>query len=157
MTDFDELNGGMAMAEMPEDEASGSDICIDVDIDHNMEWEVETEPAAEEDTSIPGQSFHDMEREPAYEDRGYRDPRRRAAYAYNKHIFTWLFSYCLGMFGVDRFLRGQVGLGILKICTLGGFGIWYLVDLIIAIAKSYAGGYAYEDELFFDINGRYIY
>ncbi len=48
----------------------------------------------------------------------------------NKDILVLLSAF-LGTFGIDRFYRGQIGLGIAKLLTLGGCGIWALVDHLI--------------------------
>lgn len=44
-----------------------------------------------------------------------------------------LLSFFLGTLGIDRFYKGDIGLGILKLITLGLFGVWSLVDFIIFI------------------------
>ena len=48
-----------------------------------------------------------------------------------------LLAWFVGIFGVHRFYVGKVGTGIAQIFTLGGLGIWVLVDLIMILVGSF--------------------
>jgi hypothetical protein len=52
-------------------------------------------------------------------------------YSDKSYITAVLLSFFLGALGIDRFYTGQIGLGIGKLLTAGGCGIWALVDLIL--------------------------
>jgi TM2 domain-containing membrane protein YozV len=50
---------------------------------------------------------------------------------------TLLLAILVGSLGVDRFYTGHIGLGILKLITCGGLGIWWLIDIILIATGKY--------------------
>lgn len=44
---------------------------------------------------------------------------------------TLLLCFFLGVFGIHRFYVGKIGTGILQLLTLGGLGIWAMIDVVI--------------------------
>lgn len=46
-------------------------------------------------------------------------------------VVALILSIFLGELGIDRFYLGYIDTGILKLITCGGFGIWWLIDLIM--------------------------
>ena len=52
-------------------------------------------------------------------------------------LVTLILSVLVGGLGVDRFYTGYVGLGILKLLTGGGCGIWWLIDVILIATGKY--------------------
>ena len=47
-----------------------------------------------------------------------------------------ILSIFLGGLGIDRFYLGYTGLGVAKLLTLGGCGIWALIDLVLIAMRS---------------------
>ncbi len=121
---------------------SEDEVTIDVDID-DLEWKVETE-SPEPDVII----------EEKIEIRE-EDPRDYGCRVVNKHVFTWVYSFLLGIYGVDRFVRGQIGLGIFKLLTFGGLGFWAIYDVAVAANKSYGYAFRNDEELIFLDDGSY--
>lgn len=50
---------------------------------------------------------------------------------YKRLLVGTIISWSLGWLGADRVYKGDVALGVVKLITLGGFGIWWLVDALI--------------------------
>jgi TM2 domain-containing membrane protein YozV len=54
-----------------------------------------------------------------------------------KILPAFLLCFFLGMFGAHRFFVGKIGTGVLQLLTLGGFGIWALIDFIMIIVGAF--------------------
>lgn len=48
-----------------------------------------------------------------------------------------LLCFFLGFLGVHRFYVGKIGTGVLMLVTLGGLGIWNLIDFIIIVMQKF--------------------
>jgi TM2 domain-containing membrane protein YozV len=67
-----------------------------------------------------------------YQPGPYRHPPYANAQG-KSFVVTWLLSLLLGSLGVDRFYLGKIGTGVVKLLTIGGLGIWSIIDLIIVL------------------------
>ena len=50
---------------------------------------------------------------------------------------AFLLCFLLGIFGAHRFYVGKTGTAIIMIFTIGGLGIWALIDLILIIVGAF--------------------
>jgi TM2 domain-containing membrane protein YozV len=65
-----------------------------------------------------------------------RNPARENA-SEKSRLVALLLCWFFGIIGVHRFYVGKIGTGLLQVVTLGCFGIWTLVDLILIIVGSF--------------------
>ena len=73
----------------------------------------------------------------------------------DKNLHVWVWCFLLGWLGVDRFIRGQIGLGVCKLLLSElTLGIWPLVDWIIAMVEAYGSSFG-NDSNFVFIDGNY--
>lgn len=49
---------------------------------------------------------------------------------------TLLYSILLGFLGMDRFCLGQTGTAVGKLLTLGGVGIWWIIDIVLLVTNN---------------------
>ena len=54
-----------------------------------------------------------------------------------KRLIAFLLCFFLGPLGVHRFYVGKVGTGIVQILTIGGLGIWALIDLVMILCGAF--------------------
>lgn len=67
-------------------------------------------------------------------------------------VILIILSYILGVFGIDRMYLGCWTTGFLKLITIGGLGIWYLIDLLLITINAFSlskapvlcGGYTWN-------------
>lgn len=55
----------------------------------------------------------------------------------NRWVTTLILCWIFGVFGVHRFYTGHIVIGLVQLFTLGGCGIWTIIDLIIIISGNY--------------------
>jgi TM2 domain-containing membrane protein YozV len=60
-----------------------------------------------------------------------------------------IISILGGHFGIDRFFIGDVGLGIAKLLTCGGFGIWTIVDWFLIMARAREVNMQHMQQIFY--------
>ena len=52
-------------------------------------------------------------------------------------LITLLLCGILGWFGIHRFYTGHTTIGFIQLFTMGGFGLWWLIDLVLILIGRY--------------------
>jgi TM2 domain-containing membrane protein YozV len=52
-------------------------------------------------------------------------------------LIALLLCFFLGYLGIHRFYVGKVGTGLLMLCTAGGLGVWWIIDIIFIACGSF--------------------
>ena len=55
-------------------------------------------------------------------------------------LSTLLLCFFLGGLGIHSFYTGKTTIGVIQLITLGGCGIWALIDFIMIICGNYRDG-----------------
>ena len=71
---------------------------------------------------IPGLTIHDLDNRELLIYREQLESKRK------QPLLAWLLWFFLGVFGGHRFYLGHTGIAVAMLLTLGGLGIWTLID-----------------------------
>lgn len=57
---------------------------------------------------------------------------------HSDHYFltTLLYSILLGFLGMDRFCLGQTGVAVMKLLSIGGLGLWWIIDIFLLVTNN---------------------
>ncbi|MBQ8656231.1 MAG: TM2 domain-containing protein [Prevotella sp.] len=67
------------------------------------------------------------------------DPQKAStllAQDYKDPMIAIIISAIIGVYGIDRFYIGDVMMGVLKLITGGGCGIWWLIDIFLIMGAA---------------------
>lgn len=81
---------------------------------------------------------------PDYGQQSYAPPAMGAQAGGHAMGYDWMTTLLLAIFlgglGVDRFYTGNMMLGILKLITAGGCGVWAIIDIVLIAMGTYKDG-----------------
>lgn len=101
------------------------------------------QPYQQEPYQQQQQSYQQPYQQPApyQQQQPYAPPPMQQQVAETREGYDWtvalILSILVGEFGVDRFYTGSIMLGILKLVTFGGCGVWWIVDIILIATGAY--------------------
>jgi TM2 domain-containing membrane protein YozV len=61
----------------------------------------------------------------------------QTAVSSKSRLIAFLLCFFLGYLGIHRFYVGKIGTGVLMLCTAGGVGVWWLIDVIFVACGSF--------------------
>ena len=130
----------MDIQPLPRDQDKHNNLAQALQEENAADWQPKT-PPQQEQTSIPSNSptsntTHRQEHESGIivSQHAVEHEQKIERDGHKSYLITFLLSLFLGPFGADRFYLNEVGMGFFKLFTVGGLGVWYVVDLFTIMA-----------------------